>query len=86
MPETKIKKDKFSNAPPDDYIFTKEEFKSIREYLGLPQDKFAEKLGYRSGAVIISFKENGERNITKQDTIMLMPHYNKMRAAQNGKK
>lgn len=56
-------------------IFTKEQFKAIRLHLGLSQKDFAEKLGYKSGAVMISFKENGHKIITKTDTIILMPDY-----------
>jgi DNA-binding transcriptional regulator YiaG len=63
-----------------DNILSKEEFKAVREFLNESQKTFAERLGYSSGAVIISKKETGDRNITQQDTIILKPHYDAMRA------
>lgn len=67
---------------PDTYILTKEEFKEVREFLKMTQPQYANKLGYVSGAVIISFKENGKTPISKKDSIMLKVHYDQMMLAR----
>jgi DNA-binding transcriptional regulator YiaG len=48
----------------------KEQFKNIRERMGLSQAKFAKILGYDTGLTILR-KEKGQAAITKQDEIIL---------------
>jgi DNA-binding transcriptional regulator YiaG len=50
---------------------TAKKFKAIRLSLGMTQDEFAEMLGYTSGRKIISMKENGTRQVSKQDELLL---------------
>ena len=56
---------------------TKEQFRQMREELGLTQVSMAEQMGYNRSDVI-SNKENGHRGITRQDILIiekLWPEY-----------